>query len=399
MSEKIDCGGVSVLTQTRQEFEFPAYFTYFVRKFKCTLVVDSPLAEKEIRMVFGETLLGPYHFRDHQAPLANVDEDFDPSFPKDRRPNFYKELGQFRANEKTTDYEELEIDTLVNFVHFSKCRKDDPTSDNLLGVPPETKLVQFGNGSIHIGNESIGIDSSLLLSPLNEASGRGKRTLGPTPPSNGSGKPAVSFPNDRMNDLNTIASISSASESSSRKHVTRRRASLTSLVEPSDHSSLHSSFGMLQRSNSDGSLSRHSLESVNSGSNRRGSMGSLIEKPASARLLNARASWGGQNKLFMSQTIETTPVPAVRMARRRDSTFTNYSSRASTKVSGLSSQIDPYDFMDDDADQQDATWMYSQAKWLGRLQCKGSATHRQKLTSFVSYHYRGCRYGVSFRCI
>ena len=38
------------------EFEFPAYFNFFVNKRKCTLIVDSMNAEQSIRTVFGETL-------------------------------------------------------------------------------------------------------------------------------------------------------------------------------------------------------------------------------------------------------------------------------------------------------------------------------------------------------
>ena len=46
------------------EFEFPAYFNFFVRNgTSCTLIVDSQNAEKEIRKVFNETLFGPSKFR------------------------------------------------------------------------------------------------------------------------------------------------------------------------------------------------------------------------------------------------------------------------------------------------------------------------------------------------
>mmetsp|Transcript_30916 Transcript_30916/g.74283 ORF Transcript_30916/g.74283 Transcript_30916/m.74283 type:complete len:1382 (+) Transcript_30916:179-4324(+) len=388
------------------EFEFPAYFTYFVRQLRCTLVVDSPLAETEIRSVFGETLLGPAHFRDHRAPLENVDEDFDPSFPKERRPNFYKELGQFRANEKTTDYDELEIDTLINFIHFKTCRRNAPHQDNMLGVPPDSKLVQFGNGSIHIGNDStrFGNDSvqfgegpgtiaedpelmSPLMSPLSIPSGRSKRTGGLMPPLVGGGGPGGDVSDDRMSDLKTIVSMSSgASEASSRHNASRRgsnpsQATQASQIDDSGHSSMHSSFGRLQRRNSDGSLSQYSLGSGGSGGrrnslnssavgsrgSRRGSIGSLEEKPQSARMFHKRVSWTPKNKLFMnaSTTFDSTPVANIR-AKRRDSTFTNYSSKASSKVSGLSS-VDSYDFiMDDEPDRQgDSNWMYSQAKWLG----------------------------------
>lgn len=121
------------------EFEFPAYFNYFVRNKRCTLVVDSEDAEHNIRRVFGETLLGPAQFRDHSNPKPNEDEDFDPSFPRDARPNFYKEFYHFRTAEKSTQYQELTIDTLLEFCHFQGSQQGrglSTTAHDKLGVPP-----------------------------------------------------------------------------------------------------------------------------------------------------------------------------------------------------------------------------------------------------------------------
>jgi hypothetical protein len=121
------------------EFEFPAYFNYFVRNKRCTLVVDSEDAESNIRRVFGETLLGPGQFRDHSMPKPNEDEDFDPSFPREARPNFYKEFYHFRTAEKSTDYQELTIDTLLEFCHFRSSQQGRAvgnTTHERLGVPP-----------------------------------------------------------------------------------------------------------------------------------------------------------------------------------------------------------------------------------------------------------------------
>lgn len=121
------------------EFEFPAYFNYFVRNKRCTLVVDSEDAESNIRRVFGETLLGPGQFRDHSAPKPNEDEDFDPSFPREARPNFYKEFYHFRTAEKSTNYQELTIDTLLEFCHFTGSQQGRAvanTTHERLGVPP-----------------------------------------------------------------------------------------------------------------------------------------------------------------------------------------------------------------------------------------------------------------------
>ena len=121
------------------EFEFPAYFNYFVRGRKVTLVVDSDEAETNIRNVFGETLLGPAQFRNHEYPKPNEDEDFDPSFAEDKRPNFYREFYHFRTAEKSTDFKELNIDTLIGFVHFQSNQEDKDTmksASTKIGMPP-----------------------------------------------------------------------------------------------------------------------------------------------------------------------------------------------------------------------------------------------------------------------
>jgi Metallo-beta-lactamase superfamily len=126
------------------EFEFPAYFNWFVRQKKCCLVVDSIEAENNIRSVFEETLLGPKIFRDPDNPIANDDEDFDPDYPIDARPNFYKEFQYFRSAEKTKDYDELNTDMLLDFYHFEKGNLQQSSraslasapANELIGIPP-----------------------------------------------------------------------------------------------------------------------------------------------------------------------------------------------------------------------------------------------------------------------
>jgi hypothetical protein len=111
------------------EFEFPAYFNFFVYKKRCTLVVDSEDAEENIRRVFGETLLGPAQFRREVNPIAYEEEDFDPEFPREMIPNFQKELQHFRI---MPDGNELDIETLLEFRHF-EARSDGNAH---LGTPP-----------------------------------------------------------------------------------------------------------------------------------------------------------------------------------------------------------------------------------------------------------------------
>lgn len=111
------------------EFEFPAYFNFFVYKKRCMLVVDSDDAEENIRRVFGETLLGPAQFRREENPIAFEEEDFAPDFPRAAIPNFQKELKHFRT---MPDGKELVIETLLDFCHF-ETRTDGHEG---LGVPP-----------------------------------------------------------------------------------------------------------------------------------------------------------------------------------------------------------------------------------------------------------------------
>lgn len=110
------------------EFEFPAYFNFFVYKKRCTLIVDSDDAEDNIRRVFSETLLGPAQFLREENPIAYEPEDFDPEFPKDMIPDFQKEFKHFRI---MPDGKELVIETLLDFCHFKK----SPDGHVNLGVP------------------------------------------------------------------------------------------------------------------------------------------------------------------------------------------------------------------------------------------------------------------------
>lgn len=140
------------------EFEFPAYFNYFVRVKQCTLVVDSQEDEQNIRRVFSETLLGPGVFRDHSNPTPNMEEDFDPSYPKDERPNFYKEFYHFRTAEESNNFQEMTIDTLIKFCHFNSSGltsgpgKRNRQALKKLGVPP----LNYGNGPINDFYHSVG---------------------------------------------------------------------------------------------------------------------------------------------------------------------------------------------------------------------------------------------------
>jgi hypothetical protein len=338
------------------EFEFPAYFNYFVRNKRCKLIVESPSAESEIRNVFGETLLGPAHFRDHAHPLANVDDDFDPSFPKDRRPNFYKELSNFRAAEKTEEFDELEIDTLVDFVHYNSCRRDNPKQKEKLGVPPQASFMVDGMDPTTTSPLVSPFRSPVSNNSSGKSSGKGKGGR--------SASMGVALPN--LSDSH--AALPSTIEHQS-EHVAhaRRSSQISEYSQLSQATSLASSqrsILQLPRRNSDGSLSKTSSHASGS---RRSSIGSLEEKPVSTRSTNRRVSWTTGNSSIMNgsvTTLDQPQPPSYKSNKRRESLFS-----ARTKVSGISgtSSIDSYDFMmDEEPDRHDTNWMYSQAKWLGK---------------------------------
>lgn len=113
------------------EFEFPAYFNFFVYKKRCTLVVDSQEAEDNICRVFNETLLGPAQFRREVDPVPFEEEDFAPDFPRDAIPNLEKELRYFRI---MPDGKELAVDVLLDFSQFKQ--PGDGYCHENLGVPP-----------------------------------------------------------------------------------------------------------------------------------------------------------------------------------------------------------------------------------------------------------------------
>lgn len=72
------------------EFEFPAYFNFFIKRRK-TILICSAEVEQRIREVFRETLLGPENF-------DSLSNDFAVSFPEDDRPDLRRECDHFSRN-------------------------------------------------------------------------------------------------------------------------------------------------------------------------------------------------------------------------------------------------------------------------------------------------------------
>ena len=87
------------------EFEFPAYYSFFLLKRKCRLVVLSKDVERRVRAVFQETLFGP-----GEEPHAS---EFAVGYPESHRPNFKKESDYFRT---LPGKGRLTVDDLVEFV-------------------------------------------------------------------------------------------------------------------------------------------------------------------------------------------------------------------------------------------------------------------------------------------
>ena len=89
------------------EFEFPAYFNFFVLK-RAVRLVTTKAAEVALRAAFQESLLGPV-----DLSMDSIADDFDPNLPVDFRPNINAERLFFGKNN---------IDALLNFVTLKEVR-------------------------------------------------------------------------------------------------------------------------------------------------------------------------------------------------------------------------------------------------------------------------------------
>lgn len=109
------------------EFEFPAYYNFFLLKRKCRLVVRSADVERRVRAIFQESLFGP-----SANPLPS---EFADGFPESQRPDFERESHYFRS---VPGKGKLTIDDLVDFV-----------------VADGTRATIDGNVSIELGGDAI----------------------------------------------------------------------------------------------------------------------------------------------------------------------------------------------------------------------------------------------------
>ncbi|CAD8146794.1 unnamed protein product [Paramecium pentaurelia] len=91
------------------EFEFPAYFNFFIKKRQVTLICDTETANS-IKIVFQETLLGPKDF-------SQIQNDYHPDVDPIEYVDFKKELAIFAKNPMNLN-EKLTSETLLKFVIF-----------------------------------------------------------------------------------------------------------------------------------------------------------------------------------------------------------------------------------------------------------------------------------------
>lgn len=87
------------------EFEFPAYYSFFLLKRRCRLVVESIDIERRVRAIFQESLFGP-----NKGPLPSEYAD---GYPEAHRPDFEKESNYFRT---VPGKGRLNVDDLLEFV-------------------------------------------------------------------------------------------------------------------------------------------------------------------------------------------------------------------------------------------------------------------------------------------
>eukprot|EP00736_Rhodelphis_marinus_P002260 Rmarinus@m.16527 len=93
------------------EFEFPAYYNFFVLRKRVNLIT-TPDVEKRIRAIFQETLFGP-------AEFPELADEFAACIPNDERPDLKREREYFRKN-PFNPKERMEIDTVLSFTLFDE---------------------------------------------------------------------------------------------------------------------------------------------------------------------------------------------------------------------------------------------------------------------------------------
>eukprot|EP00899_Mesostigma_viride_P025510 jgi/Mesvir1/6143/Mv00844-RA.1 len=144
------------------EFEFPAYFNFFVKRKKVVLIIAKE-REQVVRSAFREALLGP-------EDLSSFAADFADSFPVDARPDLVKEINYFRQNPFNAK-ELMGIDTLISFCFFDEAGVATlaDTSVQVIrkaeggqGQPSEYVVM---DGGVEVASVNDAVDLPLLSTP------------------------------------------------------------------------------------------------------------------------------------------------------------------------------------------------------------------------------------------
>jgi len=131
------------------EFEFPAYFNFFIKRQKIVLIVHRE-AEAIIRKIFQLTLLGPDH--------VDKPSHYSKAVPESAYPDLVKEMGYFRIN--PFDKTPLTVDTLLDFVYF-----DEETQEAVLTMNENSvRIRDLGNSyQVWEDDQMIEIPSRVML--------------------------------------------------------------------------------------------------------------------------------------------------------------------------------------------------------------------------------------------
>eukprot|EP00924_Labyrinthula_sp_SR-Ha-C_P003810 snap_masked-scaffold_3-processed-gene-5.29-mRNA-1 protein AED:0.07 eAED:0.07 QI:0/0/0/1/1/1/3/0/1064 len=126
-SERFSCRIGATQGLNLAEFEFPAYFNFFMKGGKrICLVVDNESVKKCVEEVFQETLLGPKTWDDCV--------DFSPSYPVEKKPQMMKETLYFQDYGTT----KLNVDLLLEIKVFSitgqLVLEDENNPDNTIRI-------------------------------------------------------------------------------------------------------------------------------------------------------------------------------------------------------------------------------------------------------------------------
>jgi CRP-like cAMP-binding protein len=145
------------------EFEFPAYFNFFVLRKRINLITTREV-EPLIRTIFQETLLGP---KSVEWPMYFAD-----NCPKENYPDIEREMAHFNKNPFNPS-EKMSVDTLIEFTYF-----EDGVAKLSKGVSIVDKGEEY---TVLQGEDEVAtVSGHVILSPPPLAEHDNKDEDGPT---------------------------------------------------------------------------------------------------------------------------------------------------------------------------------------------------------------------------